>query len=66
MAGREGHYESVSMGCLPKHAAEMNQRLKERGIKLAHFDMKTGNLHMESPKARQQCAEMMGAIDHSR
>ncbi len=64
MARGEGHTESVSMGCLPKHAAEMNERLKKAGITLAHYDMKTGNLHMESPKARKQCVKLGGvAVD---
>ena len=55
---REGHTESVSMGCTPKQAAKMNEHLKKHGITGAYYDMKTGNLHMESPKARKQCVKL--------
>lgn len=62
-SGRDGHYESISIGCLPKHAAEMNERLKKHGVAGAHFDAQTGILHMESRTARQQCTKLFGAID---
>jgi hypothetical protein len=58
MARNEGHTRSVALGVTPKNAAEANERLKAHGITLAHYDMKTGDLIMESPQARKQCMKM--------
>lgn len=63
-ASRTGHYESISMGCIPKHAKQLNEQLRAEGIRGAEYD-KNGILHMESKEARRIMIARTGARDES-
>jgi hypothetical protein len=54
---------SLSLGRLPKHAAEMNEALKKMGVTSAHIDPKTGYAHWEDKNGRNALLKISGAID---
>lgn len=64
-ASRAGHYESVSIGCIPRDAKKLNEQLRAEGIRGAEYDMKTGVLHMESKEARRIMVARSAARDES-
>ena len=55
--------ESIALGRLQKHAAEMNETLRKMGVTSAYIDPKTGNAKWEDKNGRNALLRLSGAID---